>query len=157
MMGDSTYHWSVPICSPPTSLTGTVVDVTLADMGMTEMAAGTAPTSARMRLRALPVSVPAGLVTFVAANLGWRTHELVVLPLAPDASAGQRAPGTDGKVDETGSLAEASSSCSAGTGDGITAGSAGWTTVSLAPGRYELVCNLPNHYADGMRQELLVR
>jgi len=26
----------------------------------------------------------------------------------------------------------------------------------LAPGRYELICNLPNHYADGMYQELVV-
>jgi uncharacterized cupredoxin-like copper-binding protein len=26
--------------------------------------------------------------------------------------------------------------------------------VTLAPGHYELVCNLENHYADGMYQEL---
>ncbi len=29
-----------------------------------------------------------------------------------------------------------------------------WTTLTLAPERYELICNLPNHYADGMYQEL---
>jgi len=28
--------------------------------------------------------------------------------------------------------------------------------VTLPPGRYELICNLPNHYADGMYQELVV-
>jgi uncharacterized cupredoxin-like copper-binding protein len=30
----------------------------------------------------------------------------------------------------------------------------GWTTIDLRPGRYELVCNLRNHYANGMHQEL---
>jgi len=77
-------------------------------------------------------------------------------PLAAGASAGHRVPGSDGKVAETGSLGEASASCAAGTGDGVTAGSVGWTTVTLPPGRYELLCNLPNHYADGMWQELIV-
>ena len=87
-------------------------------------------------------------------NLGWRTHELVVLPLQGGASAGQRVPGTDGKVDETGSLGEASRSCAAGSGDGIASGAVGWTTLTLPRGRYELVCNLTNHYANRMYQEL---
>jgi uncharacterized cupredoxin-like copper-binding protein len=30
-------------------------------------------------------------------------------------------------------------------------------TLELHPGRYELVCNLTNHYADGMHRELVVR
>jgi uncharacterized cupredoxin-like copper-binding protein len=128
----------------------------LADVGMTQMMGGTAPLSARMVLRSAPATVTAGQVSLVATNMGWRTHELVILPLGAGASAGQRVPGADGKVDETGSLGEASTSCSAGAGDGIQAGTVGWTTVTLAPGRYELVCNLPNHYVDGMHQELLV-
>ena len=89
--------------------------------------------------------------------MGWRTHELVILPLPAGAQAGQRVPGSDGKVDESGSLGEASASCAAGSGEGISAGAVGWTTVTLPAGRYELVCNLPNHYADGMRQELDVQ
>lgn len=48
------------------------------------------------------------------------------------------------------------SSNAAGTGDGITSGRVGWTTVTLKPGHYELLCNLANHYADGMYQELIV-
>jgi Sulfocyanin (SoxE) domain len=28
--------------------------------------------------------------------------------------------------------------------------------VTLHPGRYELICNLPNHYADGMYAQLVV-
>ena len=120
------------------------------------MTGGTAPLGARMMLRAVPARVSAGPVSLVATNMGWRTHELVILPLAAGASAGQRVAGSDGKVAESGSLGEASTSCGAGAGDGITSGSVGWTTVTLAPGRYELLCNLPNHYADGMHQEIVV-
>jgi uncharacterized cupredoxin-like copper-binding protein len=43
-----------------------------------------------------------------------------------------------------------------GTGEGIRAGTVGWTTLTLAAGRYELVCNLRNHYANGMHQQFLV-
>jgi len=130
--------------------------VTLADMGMTRMMGGSAPLGSHMMLRAAPASVPAGRVSMVAANMGWRTHELVILPLASGAIAGQRVPGADGKVSETGSLGEASNSCASGPGGGIKAGTVGWVTVTLAAGHYELVCNLANHYADGMYQELVV-
>ena len=99
---------------------------------------------------------PSRPVSVVVENSGWRTHELVVLPLVADAVAGQRVPGRDGTVDESGSLGEASASCAAGHGDGIVSGAVGWVTVTLAPGHYELVCNLENHYADGMRQGLVV-
>ena len=150
--GGLTYSRST--CSPPASLPGQTVRVVLADMGMNSPMGGTAPMGARMMLRATPGSVSAGTVSLVAQNMGWRPHELVILPLAPGASAGQRVPGSDGKIDETGNVGEASATCASGTGDGIALGSAGWTTVTLPAGRYELVCNLPNHYADGMWQEL---
>jgi uncharacterized cupredoxin-like copper-binding protein len=128
--------------------------VLLADMGMNQMMGGTAPLGARMMLRALPATVTAGRVTMLAQNMGWRTHELLVLPLADGASAGQRRPGADGTVDESASLGEASASCAGGEGDGIAAGTVGWVTLDLPPGRYEFACNLPNHYVDGMYQEL---
>lgn len=155
MGGGSGYHHSQLTCSAPNSLPGAKVNVALADMGMTRVMSGTAPLGSHMMLRATPVTAPAGQISLIASNMGWRTHELVILPLA--AAAGQRVPGPDGKVAETGSLGEASHSCAAGTGDGIRAGAVGWTTVTLAPGRYELVCNLRNHYADGMYRELVVR
>ena len=41
-----------------------------------------------------------------------------------------------------------------GAGQGIRPGSSGWVTLTLAPGHYELVCNLPGHYAAGMHTEL---
>ncbi len=150
------YHYSRLSCSAPSSLPGHTVRVVLGDMGMTRMMGGTAPLGAHMMLHAVPNTVPAGQISFVAQNMGWRTHELVILPLADGAVAGQRVPGADGKIDETGSLGEASNSCVAGDGDGIASGAVGWTTVSLPKGRYELVCNLQNHYADGMHQELVV-
>jgi uncharacterized cupredoxin-like copper-binding protein len=156
MGGGSVYHFSRLTCTAPPGLPGRTVNVTLGDMGMTQMVGGTAPLGAHMMLRAVPRTVAAGQVSLVAANRGWRTHELVILPLTAGEPAGQRVPGPGGKVDETGSLGEASTSCGAGAGDGIKPGTVSWTTLTLAPGRYELVCNLANHYADGMHQEILV-
>jgi len=63
----------------------------------------------------------------------------------------------DGRVSEEGSLGEASSSCGEGPGDGIAPGAASWVSLELAPRRYELICNLPGHYAMGMFTELDVR
>jgi len=156
MGGGAGYRFAQTTCSAPGSLPGRVVNVTLADMGMSRMMGGTAPLGAHMLLGVSPATIPAGQISVVASNLGWRTHELVILPLAAGAAAGQRTPGTGGKVAETGSLGEASRSCGSGAGDGITSGSVSWTTVTLPPGRYELICNLPNHYADGMYQQLVV-
>lgn len=150
------YHVSRLTCAAPSSLAGTTVYVMLGDMGTTRMMGGVAPMGSHMMLRAVPATVPAGKVSFVVGNMGWRTHEMVVLPLAPGQAAGQRVPGADGKIDETGSLGEASASCAAGSGEGIKAGTVGWVTLNLAPGRYEVVCNLRNHYANGMHQLLVV-
>lgn len=151
----SGYTYSSLTCTVP-STNATTVHVVLADMGMRSMMSGTAPMNAHMMLRSTPATLHAGAVTFAATNRGWRTHELVILPLAAGATAGHRIPGRDGKISEAGSLGEASTPCGAGPGSGISAGSASWTTITLPAGRYELVCNLPNHYADGMRQELNV-
>lgn len=131
-------------------LEGTTVRVTAVDMGA--MMGGQGP----MGLIADRSSAPAGTVSLVLANAGWRTHELVVLPLADGQPVGTRAVGADGTVDESGSLGEASRTGGAGTGDGIEPQAAGWTTLDLPAGRYELVCNLPGHYAAGMYAELTV-
>ena len=153
MGGGAGYHFARARCSAPRSLPGHIINVTLGDMGMTQMMGGTAPMGAHMMLRISAATVPAGQISLVASNLGWRTHELVILPPAAGAVAGRRVPGSDGKVAETGSLGH---SCGSGTGDGITSGSVGWTTLTLSAGRYELTCNLPNHYADGMHEQLVV-
>ena len=88
-------------------------------------------------------------------NAGTIVHELVVMPM-PAGAAGSRAVGSDGKVSETGSLGEASKSCGQGAGEGIGPGAVGWVTLHLAPGHYELICNIAGHYAMGMFSELTV-
>lgn len=101
-------------------------------------------------------SIGSGTVSLRVHNAGSLTHELVVLPLRA-GGVGARPIGTDGTVSERGSLGEASATCAAGAGNGITPGATGWVTLHLAPGRYELICNLPGHYAMGMFTELNVR
>lgn len=135
------------------ALSGQHVTVTLSDMPGASMM-GSGMMNGWMMLRAVPATVSAGTISLIAVNHGTRTHELVVLPLAADTAAGQRAVQSDRTVDESGSLGEASRNCGAAAGDGIRVGSAGWVTLRLQPGRYELLCNLPGHYAAGMYAEL---
>lgn len=71
-------------------------------------------------------------------------------------AVGTRPFGGDAKVDEAGSLGEASSSGGEGAGDGIVPGASGRLTVTLPPGQYELVCNLMGHYVSGMYRGLTV-
>ena len=159
-------------CEVP-ALSGTAVGVRVAEMGAMMGApsvrgrgmggwyrgggdAGQAwpPGMGWMDMTISPTPVAAGEVSLWMANLGWRPHELVVLPLAQGQGVGQRPTGTDGKIDEAGSLGEASASCAAGDGDGVVPGATGWTTLTLPAGRYELVCNYPGHYRAGMYAEL---
>lgn len=143
------------------NLPGTVVNVSLTSMGGAMM--GGTTTGGRnymgggvMQLSVDRATVPAGSVSFVATNFGSIDHELVILPLGDNQRAGLRPIGADSKISEEGSLAEASASGAEGAGDGIRPGSSGWVTLTLAPGRYELVCNLPGHYGAGMSTELTV-
>jgi uncharacterized cupredoxin-like copper-binding protein len=157
---------------PP--LPGRVIDVTLTDMGawMSDSASGAgwmrggmigAPmmsgTGAGGMMRVLVTldAVTVGTVSLRVRNTGAMTHELVVLPLSDGQVLGERRVGGDGRVDEAGSLGEVSRSCGADTGDGLAPGSTGWTTVQLPVGRYELICNLPGHYAMGMHALLTVQ
>jgi len=137
-------------CSAP-RLPGSTVTVRVTDAGDSMMSQ--APMMATLGVDR--TSVPAGRVSFVVPNAGALVHELVVLPLPTDGP-GTRPTGADGKIDESQSLGEASRSCGSGTGDGIAPGSTGWTTISLQPGRYELVCDQPWHYAAGMFDVLTV-
>ena len=150
MMGQPRNYAYVDTCTPPTNLPGSTINVAVFDMGMMMRRAN------RMGLSAFPSTVPQGKVNFLVTNMGMRTHEVVVLPLAEGQAVGTRIVGSDGKVDETGSLGEASNNCGSGSGEGIISGSRGWVTLNLSPGRYELLCNLPNHYSAGMYQEIIV-
>ncbi|MFE4414654.1 sulfocyanin-like copper-binding protein [Streptomyces sp. NPDC093064] len=166
--GSAPAGWTGPgaRCSPP-SLAGQVVDVTVGDMdgmmpGMMGNPRGHVPPHGgpgghgmgMMWLRVAPSTVHAGTVSLRVVNSGALTHEVVVLPLRAGQVMGERPVGSDGNVSEAGSLGEASRSCRGGAGDGITSGATDWTTLTLHPGRYELVCNMPGHYAAGMYDEL---
>jgi uncharacterized cupredoxin-like copper-binding protein len=133
-------------CTPP-AFEGQTVDVIVSDMGAGMMG------GRMMNISASPSTVSAGGVSFLVWNQGMMVHEFIVLPLST-GEVGGRAIGADGRVDESGSLGEASSACGNGAGDGIPPGSASWVTLHLDPGRYELICNLPGHYARGMFTEL---
>jgi uncharacterized cupredoxin-like copper-binding protein len=141
-------------CTAP-ALRGTVIDVELANMGGSRMMGG-GMMGGTMRVGVSRHDVAHGTVSFRVANVGSLVHELVVLPLANGEQVGSRAVGNDGKVREADSLGEASKTCGAGAGDGIDPGTMGWVTIDLPRGHYELVCNLPGHYASGMYTELRV-
>lgn len=140
-------------CGVP-DLAGQQVTVVAGDMGGARMMGGFAMMRGRMMLHVAPQSVSSGTVSLRLLNQGTRTHELVVLPLAANATAGSLAIGSGNRVDEGGSLGEASNDCGSGSGEGIRPGGAGWITLTLQPGRYELLCNLRGHYAAGMFAEL---
>jgi uncharacterized cupredoxin-like copper-binding protein len=88
--------------------------------------------------------VKAGRVTFDVRNAGKEGHELVLL--RTDKPAGTLGHGK--RVPETGKAGEA--------GD-VPAGKSKKVSIKLAPGHYALICNLPGHYAAGMRRDLTVR
>lgn len=84
-------------------------------------------------------SVPAGKVTFVAANMGKVKHDLVVLKtkLAPS-----KLPMVGSKAKEVGLV---------GRTPVFGPEQTRRLTLTLTPGRYVLICNVPAHYMAGMR------
>ncbi|MCB5283463.1 sulfocyanin-like copper-binding protein [Arthrobacter sp. AL08] len=142
-------------CVAP-DLPGPVISVSLTNMGGPMMGARNGGMGGAMRMTADRSTLAHGAVSFLAANAGTLSHELVILPLAADQIPGTRPIGADGQIDEADSLGEASNTCAEGTGQGILPGTTGWVTVTLPPGRYELVCNLPGHYAAGMYTQITV-
>lgn len=86
----------------------------------------------------------AGTVTFAVRNTGTMPHEFVVIHTAKPAAAllnGSRA-------DETGNVGE--------TGD-LQPGQAKTISLTLKPGHYALICNLPGHYKAGQHTDFTVR
>ena len=139
------------------NLPGTVVNVGLTNMGGPMMGRRSAMMfGGGMRLSADHTTVPQGTVSFLVSNAGSINHEMVILPLAGIEGAQTRPVGDDGKIDEAGSLGEASKTGGVGAGEGIEPGAFSWVTVTLAPGRYELVCNIAGHYTAGMSTQLTV-
>ncbi len=148
---DRRFSSPVEVSCAPAHVRGELVRVELSDDGT--MMGGVAPMG--VSLSATPASVKSGTITFEATNVGYLPHELVVMP-APTTRVGARRVNADGKIDETRSLGEVSTSCGAGAGSGIEPGATSWVTMRLRPGLYELVCDVPWHYAQGMVSALRV-
>jgi uncharacterized cupredoxin-like copper-binding protein len=96
-----------------------------------------------------PDSVPAGDVQLAVSNRGPDAHELIIV-----RTHGSRLPlRTDGStVDE-----EALDPVTTGTLEPGESGSVRDLKVDLAPGRYEMFCNMSGHYLGGMHTDLVVR
>lgn len=94
------------------------------------------------------VSVSAGKVTIQAPNKGKVDHELVLLKTKTDPAKLKTE--KDGEVDEE-----------AYTGPGeipdVESGKTGKTTLSLKPGTYAMICNVPGHYKAGMYGSVTVK
>lgn len=145
-------------CVAP-ALRGTTIDVTLSNVP-NMMRGGQMSKQSRlpgmMDTTVTPSVAPHGTISLRVHNAGSITHELIILPLADGRPAGTRTVHADGRVSEAGSVGEVSRTCASGAGDGIAAHGTGWTTRTLPAGRYELVCNLPGHYAAGMYAGLTI-
>lgn len=91
-------------------------------------------------------TVKAGKVTFTAVNKGSMPHQLVVLKTTKKAA--------DLPIDN--STQTASEAGKVGAIPSLPAGATKTVTVTLTPGHYALICNLPGHYQGGMRADLTV-
>lgn len=93
-------------------------------------------------------TVAAGKVTFIVTNASATlVHEFVVLKT--DMAEDQLPVKKGGKVDEAKLNKK-------GEAEDIAPGKTKKLTLKLAPGRYLIVCNMPNHYKMGMRTSLTV-
>ena len=97
-------------------------------------------------------TLPAGPVTFSVKNAGTTAHEFVVIKTDTRAAdfpittfEGER-----DRIDE-----DAAGKNVGETGD-MEPGTSKTLTITLEPGHYVAVCNLPGHYSKGMHQDLTV-
>jgi uncharacterized cupredoxin-like copper-binding protein len=87
---------------------------------------------------------PRGKVRFVVTNIGTVEHEFVVLKTAKPA--GSLLKGNE--ANESGAVGEI---------DGVPPGQARTLNLTLKPGHYSLICNLPGHYKTGQFADFYVR
>ena len=124
---------------------GTTVNSTLTDqMTMTTGYGGNTGMMGNATLGLISVdrnSVPSGQVTFVVKNGGLLVHEFVVLQTDVAQDKIRATSSEPGKVDETGSVGETGA---------LNAGESKTLTLTLAAGRYVLICNEVGHYEGGM-------
>jgi hypothetical protein len=98
------------------------------------------------RIVVTPDHIPAGETELVVRNQGPDTHELIIVPL-PRSRLPLRLDGLT--VDEEALRAIA-------TVEGVSPKGVGRVRLHLAPGRYELFCNMAGHFMAGMHNKLVV-
>lgn len=124
-------------------------------------AAGTVRVVLRDGAIEAPATARAGRVSFDVANRGTTEHELLVV--RTDLPADDLPMGLEGpSVKLAGRLVLGrphthSHGDGVGGGRHLRPGGSRVTAVSLRPGRYVLLCNLPGHYQAGQRASLTVR
>lgn len=96
-------------------------------------------------LVATPAEIPAGEATFTVENKGALLHEMVIVP-APNGAEGLKE--ANGEASEEGALGAVAD---------LEAGKTESITVTLPPGKYVLLCNLPGHFAGGMYTDFTVK
>lgn len=89
-------------------------------------------------------TVPSGSVLFAASNAGPTTHEFEVFSV-PDGVDLAEIPIADDVADVEGAGLKVVDEI-----EDIVAGTSAELTLNLEPGSYAVVCNLPEHYAQGM-------
>ena len=111
------------------------------------VSAGISATVKEMSITLGQKFVAPGSVTFSVTNTGSAIHEFVILKA--DVADGALPPSTDepGKAEEPGHVAEV---------EDIGPGQTATLTVTLDPGKYVLICNMPGHYAAGMHASFIV-
>jgi len=106
------------------------------------LGAATTPTKVTVKLKEFKVipsvtTVKAGKVTFVVSNVGKINHEMVVVKT--NVAPGKLKENAEHEVSEKGAVGEAV----------VDHGKTGKVTLTLKPGKYQLLCNLPSHYTAG--------
>ena len=100
-------------------------------------AAKVAVTLKEFKLIPVPAKVKPGSVTFAVRNTGQLEHELVVLKTT---TAPGKLPRQGAKAKEVGRVGKLAA---------VKPGKSGTLTLTLAAGKYVLLCNLPAHYGAG--------
>jgi uncharacterized cupredoxin-like copper-binding protein len=95
-----------------------------------------------------PGTVPAGKITFSASNEGPSTHEFEIFAGAEDIDLAS--------LPIEGSVANTEGLTLVDEVEDVVSGTTAELTVDLEAGTYAVVCNLPDHYAEGMYATLVV-
>ncbi len=123
------------------NMTGTMP--TNLGMAMTKTKGTTHGTNSHMGITIYQNKIKAGPVTFEVKNNSEKTiHEMLVLPIKNTTTPLPYIK-DENRLDEdkTNSLGEVSE---------LDPGKSGTLTLTIKPGKYLLVCNVPGHYAAGM-------